>query len=149
MSSTATGTRIVADAFSLFIDPAEQYQESQVKLQEVEFAAFAIGGLAAGVSAAPAAGALRASALVQLPLSDSSGAAATAVQPVTLYGPGDVRGLDFAQIVRRHPSPGAATAEETVLAHVEFDRPELPWQFSAAPAAAGGTLQPWLALIVV
>lgn len=149
LASTATGTRVVADAFSLFIDPAEQYQESQVKLQEVEFAAFAIGGLAAGVSAAPAAGALRASALVQLPLSDSSGAAATAVQPVTLYGPGDVRGLDFAQIVRRHPSPGAATAEETVLAHVEFDRPELPWQFSAAPAAAGGTLRPWLALIVV
>ena len=35
------------------------------------------------------------------------------------------------QIVRRYPAPGATNAEETFHAHIEFDRPEVPWAFSA------------------
>ena len=46
-------------------------------------------------------------------------------------GPGDVLGVDPGQIVRRYPSPGSTNAEETFHAHIEFDRPELPWAFSA------------------
>lgn len=69
-------------------------------------------------------------------------------QTLDLYGPGDVLGLDASQIVRRHPAPNAEVAEANLLAHVEFDRPELPWLFSPF-AVASDRLAPWLALVVV
>ena len=56
-------------------------------------------------------------------------------------------GVDPGQIVRRYPAPGSTNAEETFHAHIEFDRPELPWAFSAQ--TAGDRMRPWLALVVV
>ena len=53
-------------------------------------------------------------------------------------------GLDPAQIIRRVPEEGTADAEESFLAHVEFDRPELPWLFTPL-RPQGDRLQPWLA----
>lgn len=63
-------------------------------------------------------------------------------------GPGDVVGLDERQVIRRYPQPGATNAETTFLAHVEFDRPDLPWLFTPLPAL-GNRLAPWLVLVVV
>ncbi len=146
LASTATGTRVVADAFRLGIAAEEQFNESSVAIEKLEFAAFAVGGLAA-TAVDPVAGQVRASSRVELPLSDSAGGSASPGQTITLFGPGDVRGIDRDQIIRRYPAPGTLTAEETVLAHIEFDRPELPWQFSAA--RAGDRLRPWLTLVVV
>ena len=146
LSSTATGTRVVADAFQLAIASEEQFRESSVAIEKLEFAAWAVGGLAA-TALDPAAGQVRASSRVELPLTDSAGGSAHPGQSITLFGPGDVRGIDRDQIIRRYPAPGTLTAEETVLAHIEFDRPELPWQFSAA--RVGDRLRPWLTLIVV
>lgn len=137
---------VVADAFALVVPPEEEYDESAVSIEELDFASFAVSGLAAAAEA-PAAGQVRSSSQVTLPLSDSTGGTDSASSRVTLYGPGDVVGLDHAQVVRRYPAPGTTTAEETVLAHVEFDRPELPWTFSAAPPV--GALRPWLTLVVV
>lgn len=141
-----TAKNVVADAFRLVVAPEEKYDESTVAIEQLEFASFAIGGLAAAAEL-PGPGKVRSTSRFDLPLSDSAGGSAKAGLTVTLYGPGDVRALDNAQIVRRYPAPGTVTAEETVLAHIEFDRPELPWAFSAAPPT--GALRPWLTLIVV
>jgi hypothetical protein len=142
----ATAKNVVADAFRLFIAPEEQYDESEVAIEQLEFASFAVGGLAAAAQQ-PQPGKVRPSSHVDIPLADSAGGTATAGLDITLFGPGDVRGIEQAQLVRRYPAPGTMTAEETVLAHVEFDRPELPWAFSAAPPV--GALRPWVTLIVV
>jgi hypothetical protein len=63
-------------------------------------------------------------------------------------GPGDVVGLVRSQIVRTDPIDGAVGVEPNYFAHVEFDRPELPWLFTPA-APVGERLRPWLALVVL
>ncbi|TFB90657.1 hypothetical protein E3O44_03445 [Cryobacterium algoricola] len=141
-----TATHVVPDAFALMIAPEDEFDESAVAIESLEFASTVVGGLAAAASAPPA-GSVRSSSRVEVPLGDSAGGTASAALSVTLYGPGDVRGIDPAQIVRRFPAPGARTAEETVLAHIEFDRPELPWAFSAAQQAP--VMRPWLTLVVL
>jgi hypothetical protein len=147
LATTMTSTKIVRDAWKLALKPEDDYIESQVALEKLEFASSVLGGLGAA-AAPPAAGNVRSTSTITVPLADSSGGAASASLTVTLYGPGDVRGLDRAQIIRRYPAPGTNTAEETVLAHIEFDRPELPWAFSPAPQP-GQPIKPWLTLIVV
>ena len=42
---------------------------------------------------------------------------------------------------------GPARRMESLLAHVELDRPELPWLFSPY-AAVGDRIRPWLVLVV-
>lgn len=152
MSRTATSlkTKAVADAFALLIPKDEEYVDSTIAIENLEFASFAVGGLAAAVQTPPTG--VRAESIVNLPLADAAGRAdplqqRTVQQRIVLYGPGDVRGIDAGQIVRRYPAPGTPDAEETTLAHIEFDRPELPWAFSASTPHAH--MQPWLALIVV
>lgn len=66
-----------------------------------------------------------------------------------VYGPGDVTGIDSGQIIRVFPAPGTTNAETTSLAHVEFERPDLPWLFTPGGATPEGRLRPWLTLIVV
>ncbi|MCZ2264166.1 hypothetical protein [Isoptericola sp. QY 916] len=146
LAQSAPASHVVADAWALAVAPEEEYVESEVVLESLEFAASAVSGLAAGARA-PADGGPRASSTVTLPLADSAGGSGVARKTVTLYGPGDVVGLDAAQVIRRYPRPGAPDVEETVLAHVELDRPELPWAFSAQ--APGDRMRPWLALVVV
>ncbi|MEJ6554866.1 hypothetical protein PQI51_07525 [Microbacterium esteraromaticum] len=152
LSSTAASlkTKVVADAFRLLVPEGEDYVDSTVAIEKLEFASFAVGGLAAAATT-PTAGA-RAESVVSLPLADSAGRAdptrqRVVQQRIVLYGPGDVRGIDVDQIVRRYPAPGTTDAEETTLAHIEFDRPELPWAFSAATAQ--GLMRPWLTLVVL
>lgn len=141
-----TAVNVVADAFELVVAPEDEYDESAVAIEKLEFASNVVGGLAAAATT-PTAGSVRSTSTVTVPLGDSEGGTADASLTVTLYGPGDVRGLEHTQVVRRFPRPGSRTAEETVLAHVEFDRPEVPWAFSAEPP--GDRMRPWLALVVV
>ena len=79
---------------------------------------------------------------------------------IALHGPGDVVGLDPAQIIRRVPEPASPAADAGVLAHIELDDPDFPWRYTpfherttADPAGAAlrrsGTLTPWLTLVVV
>lgn len=140
------GARLVDDAFQLVVAAGDEYVESAVALETMVFGTGLAAGLAASAQA-PVGGATRASSTMTLPLTDSSGGAEAVTVDVTLYGPGDVRALDPTEIVRRYPAPDSLDAEETVFAHVELDRPELPWAFSAAAPGAG--LRPWLALVVL
>ena len=74
-----------------------------------------------------------------------------------LHGPGEVQGIDPAQVVRCVPPDGAANVEISNVAMVEFDRPDLPWLASPARPHAGtptgsdprNGLLPWLCLVVV
>src|SRR5690348_1094462 len=70
-------------------------------------------------------------------------------QPVRLYGPGDVIGIDQQQIVRTEPHPQSTDFEPNYFPAIEFDRPDYPWLFTPGKADASGRLRPWLCLIVV
>lgn len=66
---------------------------------------------------------------------------------VPMLAAGDVTGISRRQVIRSYPMDGVLNAEPNYLALVEFDSPELPWLFS--PPASGGTVFPWMALVVV
>lgn len=147
--SLRSSAQAVPDVLLLSLLPQDEFQPGTLTLGSVEFVAHALSGMAAAMQAVD--GALRATTRVTVPLTDDAGGAETAERDVTLYGPGDVLGVDPGQIIRRYPSPGSVTAEETFHAHIEFDRPEVPWAFSAQSPDPGRHLRirPWLALVVL
>ena len=134
----------VPDVLKLSLAPQDEYQVGELVLDSYDFAPWVLSGLSAARQA-PASG-TRPATHVTLPLSDDKGRSGSAERDVTLYGPGDVLGVDPDQIVRRYPAPGSTNAEETFHAHIEFDRPELPWAFGAETPA--DRMRPWLALVV-
>ena len=73
----------------------------------------------------------------------------TGTAQLDLLGPGDVAGIDPRQVIRMFPGPGTIDFEPTYLAHVEFDRPDLPWLFTPHGPSSGGILRPWICLVVV
>jgi hypothetical protein len=77
-----------------------------------------------------------------------NGGADPATVQATLYGPGDVTGINARQVIRTDPPDGATDFESTLLPCVEFDEPTLPWLFTPA-AASDDRLRPWLVLVVV
>lgn len=143
-ASLADTATMVADAFQLA--PQTPFVPENVVFGEYTFLPWVRDGLAA-VLTAPAPDALRATVSVSLAVLDESGGRRDVSNTLTLRGPGDILGLDPAQIVRRFPNHGTISAEENMLAHIEFDRPDLPWLFSPH-APAGDRLPPWLALVV-
>ncbi len=73
----------------------------------------------------------------------------TVTTPVRLYGPSDIAGVNTRVVVRREPPPNTASFEDNHFAAIEFDRPDFPWLFTPARAAASARLRPWLCLVVV
>lgn len=73
---------------------------------------------------------------------------APATLEATLYGPGDVTGIDTRQIIRTDPPDDTTDFESTLLPCVEFDEPALPWLFTPA-AADNDRLLPWMVLVVL
>jgi hypothetical protein len=75
---------------------------------------------------------------------------ATLDQPVALFGPGDIVGIDRRAIFRVEPRDWVTNFEPNYLAGIEFYDEDLPWRYTpAAPDAATGRLRPWLVLIVL
>ena len=71
-------------------------------------------------------------------------------QPLQLYGPGDVIGVDPRAISRTEPRPFISNFEPNFLAHIEFYDEGFPWRYSpATPNATTKRLAPWLALVVL
>lgn len=134
----------VSDVLSLSLSEEDEYQVGRVSMASYDFVPYAVTGLSAAMQT-PASG-TRATTHITLPISDDKGGTDVAEHDVTLYGPGDVLGVDPGQVVRRYPAPGSTTAEETMHAHIEFDRPELPWAFSAE--TPNNRMRSWLALVV-
>jgi hypothetical protein len=75
--------------------------------------------------------------------------------PLSLYGPGDVIGIDATEIVRVEPRHLTQDFPAHYFPFVEFDRPDFPWLFTPASATVGGggvkpdRLRPWIVLVVV
>ena len=134
----------VDDVLAIALSAEEEYQLGRIAMASYDFVPYALTGLSAAMQTPPTGP--RATTHVTLPISDDKGGSDKAEQDVTVFGPGDVLGVDSAQIVRRYPSPGSTNAEETFHAHIEFDRPELPWVFSAH--TADDRMPAWLALVV-
>lgn len=63
-----------------------------------------------------------------------------------LYGPGDVTGIDAAQIIRHVPGKLATEFEPNYFPFIEFDRPDFPWMMTPA-AANAEKLRPWICLV--
>ena len=72
----------------------------------------------------------------------------TVGRDVELYGPGDVIGIDPAQISRLEPPHWVTNVEPNYLVAVEFYDEDFPWRYTPA-APAGRRLLPWLALVVL
>lgn len=68
---------------------------------------------------------------------------------LSMYGPGEITGLDQRQIVRTEPEPGTGEFPVNHFPVVEFDRPDLPWLFSPESADSDGRLTSWLTLVTV
>jgi hypothetical protein len=66
-----------------------------------------------------------------------------------VFGPGDVARIDTRQIIRTFPIAGTGDFEPTHFAHIELDRPDLPWLFTPTAPDTNNLLRPWFCLIVV
>ncbi|WP_254532750.1 hypothetical protein [Natrinema gelatinilyticum] len=74
----------------------------------------------------------------------------TVGKDLTVYGPGEITGINQRQVVRTEPEPGTTDFPPNYFPAVEFDRPDLPWLFTPAKATkAKGKLRPWLCLVTV
>ena len=103
-------------------------------------------------AALPAGSGPRAQVNVQVFLDAQPAAFAAVSMPqarMSVFGPGDVSGVDARQVIRTFPIAGTRDFEPSYRAHVEFDRPDLPWLFTPVGPDANNLLPPWLALIVV
>ena len=73
---------------------------------------------------------------------------ATVQRAVELYGPGDVIGIDAAQISRLEPPHWVTNFEPNYLVAIEFYDEDFSWRYTPA-APNGRRLLPWLSLIVL
>ena len=136
---------IATDVFQLAFGPT--FQPEKVDIGAYTFLPWVRTGLAVQLSN-PEGAAIRATVDVKVSVQDDSHGSQDVARTFTLRGPGDVLGIDSTQIVRRYPQPFSFNAEESYVAHIEFDRPELPWLFTPFQNV-GNRLAPWIVLIVV
>jgi hypothetical protein len=111
-------------------------------------------GIASQITQPPGAAA-RASVAVTLHLegpraSGTGTATADVTHAVSLYGPGDVIGVDQRAVVRTDPLNWITNFDPNHLPFVEFYDEDFPWRYSPdVPDPATGRLRPWLALAVL
>ena len=96
------------------------------------FLPWARRGLADRITSPDNGGALSARAKVTVGLTVS--AIPEATYDLSLYGPGDVIGVDPRVIIRTDPRPASTDVEPNYFPLIEFDQPDLQWRYS--PAAA-------------
>jgi hypothetical protein len=72
-----------------------------------------------------------------------------AAAPLTLFGPGEVTGVDRDAIIRVAPTPDTFDVEPNYLPLLELDQADLPWRYTPARNDANDRLTPWLCLVVL
>jgi len=94
----------------------------------------------------------RASITVDLQLKGTGGAGGDILVPVpkqvSLYGPGEVVGIESSAIIKTEPHDWVSNYEPNYLPCIEFYDEDFAWRYTPA-APAGSRLRPWLALIVL
>jgi hypothetical protein len=68
---------------------------------------------------------------------------------VSLFGPGDIVGIERRAIVRVEPRDWITNFEPNYLAHVEFYDEDFPWRYTPAAPDGNGRLRPWITLVVL
>lgn len=68
---------------------------------------------------------------------------------ITLFGPGDLLGINENVISRLAPSPHANNFEATLTPFIEFSEPDFLWRFSSLQTADKKNWIPWLTLIIL
>lgn len=69
---------------------------------------------------------------------------------VSIYGPGDIVGIDAKAIVRTEPRNWITNFEPNYLPFIEFYDEDFPWRYTPAPAdGVKHRLTPWIALAVL
>ena len=68
---------------------------------------------------------------------------------ISLFGPGDVLGINENIISRLAPSPNIHNFETSLVPFIEFSEPDFLWRFTSLQSADKKDWMPWLALIVL
>jgi hypothetical protein len=68
---------------------------------------------------------------------------------ITLFGPGDVLGINENVISRLAPSPNTNNFESSLIPFIEFSEPDFLWRFSSLQIGDRKSWIPWLVLIVL
>lgn len=68
---------------------------------------------------------------------------------LSLYGPGEVTGIDPRVVVRSWPRADIHDAENNYFPLIEFAQADLPWRYTPARANRQDRLRPWLCLVVL
>src|SRR5262245_52222940 len=69
---------------------------------------------------------------------------------VSLYGPGDIVGIDKKTVVKTDPVHRITNFEPNYLPYIDFYEEDFPWRYTPAAAdVAKSRLRPWIALVVL
>ena len=72
---------------------------------------------------------------------------------ISLFGPGDVEGIQSRAILRTEPPKNIRNFEPNLLPYIEFYEEDFPWRYTPAKPAKTGIhnkkLRPWIVLVVV
>ncbi|NNE76539.1 MAG: hypothetical protein HKN31_05645 [Pricia sp.] len=75
--------------------------------------------------------------------------AAVVEKEITLYGPGDILGINTAMISRLGPPNNSTNFESSLTPFIEFSEADFLWRFSSRQTADKKNWIPWLALIIL
>ena len=81
---------------------------------------------------------------------DGTTSTQTSHRDVSLYGPGDIVGIDSRAVVKVEPRNWITNFESNYLPYIEFYDEDFPWRYT--PAASDGNkhrLRPWIALVIL
>ena len=125
--------------------------DPEVTLGNYAFLPWLRQGIANGITSAPTGA--RASIHVELDLNGNPVAGGAALQQsvaqdISLYGPGDIIGIDSRAVIRTEPRSWTTSFEANYLAAIDFYDQDFPWRYTPAPAS-GLQLLPWITLIVL
>lgn len=73
----------------------------------------------------------------------------TVEKTITLFGPGDILGINENAISRLAPAANSNNFEPSLVPFIEFSEPDLLWRFSSLQTADKKNWIPWLTLIIL
>jgi hypothetical protein len=72
----------------------------------------------------------------------------TVHKDISIYGPGDIVGIDHDAVVKTEPQNWITNFEPNLLPYVEFYDEDFPWRYTPAKSTSD-RLRPWIALVVL
>jgi hypothetical protein len=123
-------------------------------LPNYTFLPWARQGVANNITAADMDASVKVRAAVQVNLAldatkpDGGTQTENITRPVSLYGPGDITGIESRAVVRTEPRNWITNFEPNYLAAIEFYDEDFPWRYTPA-APNGHRLRPWIMLTVL